>query len=689
MICIQAAPDPRGPFAGLISVLAHTPKAIAIVLCGGRSPGVEQAVSELSSAGEIAWVGGRESGEPDECVVAALVAASPADVVLLRGDCHVPQGWLERLRVAACADTGTATASALTTAMLGADASAGDEFAAQASAVVAASLRLYPRARAATGPCLYIRRTAVELAGPFDSGFSERCLQAGLAHVLADDLLVASPAGSRTGRSSGPPRSDAARTLNHTPVEGSFHTSARSRALGAARRALHGVSVTIDARVLQGEITGTHVSVIEMIGGLAESGEAAITVLLPADPAPHALAALSHLANVTMVRGGTESASGAERLPPADIVHRPYQMSTPADLMVLSKLSDRLVVTNHDLISYHNPSYFRTVEAWLGYRQLSQAALAIADHVVFVSAHAREEALAEDLVESGRSSVVHNGVDHRLLATPPGRVPRGLPEDVRRQQLVLCLGTDFRHKNRVFALKLVAELHDRHGWAGKLVFAGSAVAMGSSRPEEHGFLRERPHIADAVIELGPVSEAEKAWLLERVALVIYPSVEEGFGLVPFEAAARGTPCLWAAGSSLSELLPASAAGIVPWDAETSAGRALELLRDEPAREANVEAVCGAAARLRWQDSVSRLLEVYRRTCNGPPSPAGVRERASGLMSVGLSEDAARLVGPAGVLPADVERPLLALATHRRVAAPVFSALKAGYAISRRARRPTR
>ena len=39
------------------------------------------------------------------------------------------------------------------------------------------------------------------------------------------------------------------------------------------------------------------------------------------------------------------------------------------------------------------------------------------------------------------------------------------------------------------------------------------------------------------------------------------------------------------------------------------------------------------------------------------------------MSRALSEDAMRLIGPGGALPADVERPLLALATHPQIGAP--------------------
>ncbi len=51
------------------------------------------------------------------------------------------------------------------------------------------------------------------------------------------------------------------------------------------------------------------------------------------------------------------------------------------------------------------------------------------------------------------------------------------------------------------------------------------------------------------------------------------------------------------------------------------------------------------------------------------------------MQGALSEDAIRLIGPGGALPTDVERPLLALATHPQVGTPMFGALRLGYRAS--------
>ncbi len=251
---------------------------------------------------------------------------------------------------------------------------------------------------------------------------------------------------------------------------------------------------------------------------------------------------------------------------------------------------------------------------------------------------------------------------------------------------MLCLGTDYRHKNRPFALRVLEELQRRHGWGGRLVFAGTRVAHGSSAADEERVLAGAPAVAEAVVELGPVSEEEKAWLLDRASLVIYPTIHEGFGLVPFEAGGYGVPCMWAAGTSLSEVLPDSAAEIVAWDVVLTADRALELLRDAAARERNVAAIRGAATRLSWDASAERLLELYESTCDAPAPPAGALERGHRLLTGGMSEDALRLMGPGGALPEDVQRPLLALATHPRIGTPLFRALRLGYRTSYKLRR---
>ncbi len=605
-----------------------------------------------------------------------FATAAPADVVVVEPGCVVAAGWLEGLTSAARAQSTTATATALTPTDL--DQVRGDQdrsdqdLGETAAAVRSGSVRLLPRVAAARGPCLYVRRSALDLVGGFDAEFSARCADTGLSHVLADDVLV-----RYEGADPGPPL----RSLH-----GDDGPLARS--LGSVRRALDGLSAVIDARILYGPTTGTHVHVLEVIAGLAGTGRVRLTVIVPEDASDYATRRLESIPGLALRTYDELSRAGGER---ADVVHRPFQVSNPGDLNFLRSIGERLILTQQDLIAFHNPAYFPSQAAWEGYRRLTRLALATADRVVFFSEHAHDDAIAEELVEPAHASVVRLGVDHgvddldRAPAPPAGgeRLNSGAPA-------ILCLGTDFLHKNRVFALRILERLKARHAWEGMLVFAGPAVRFGSSRSEEARLLAGEPQLSDSVLDLGAVSEAEKAWLLERAALVVYPSVLEGFGLVPFEAAAHGVPCMWAPGSSLSEMLLDSAAEIVAWDAEQSAERALVLLTEPAARERNLAAIRTAGAELSWKATAQRLVELYLGAANARAAPAGASSGLGldgpGAAAGAISEDAMRLIGPGGELPADVHRPLLALATHPRIASPVFASLKLGYRASYALRR---
>jgi glycosyltransferase involved in cell wall biosynthesis len=268
----------------------------------------------------------------------------------------------------------------------------------------------------------------------------------------------------------------------------------------------------------------------------------------------------------------------------------------------------------------------------------------------------------------------------------PPACPPGASRLAESDEFVLCLGTDLRHKNRPFALHVFQQLRTRHSWEGWLVLAGPHVEFGSSAPEEASFLAAHPDLASRCLDLGAVSEAEKAWLLAGARAVLYPTLYEGFGFLPFEAASHSTPCMWAAGTALSEILPDAEAGVAPWSAEETADALSVLLHDEAVRQQHIQSVSVAADRLRWDATAAQLVQVYRDACDRPPPTAGTLYELGGLPTI--SEDGVRLLGPGGALPAELERPLLALANHQQLARPLFGALKSGYRISQRVRRRT-
>jgi glycosyltransferase involved in cell wall biosynthesis/GT2 family glycosyltransferase len=628
----------------------------------------------------------------------AFAACAPADVVILNSDVVVPAGWLERLRAAAYSDELVATASTLTNhgTLLSVperntptgDPPAGLSLAQAAAAVAAASPRLHPRIPTGIGHCLYVRRSALDLAGGFDErfspgygeevDFSQRCVQRGLVHVVADDLFVYHRGGASFGLNARQEEHERILMDRYPYYHAAVRETASSeriplaRSLAAARVALGRMSVTIDGSALGPVVTGTQLHVLELAGALARRGDVTVRIRVPRSIGDTAREALDRLG---VERFWTDD--DPEDVPFSDIAHRPFQVVTPLDIALLRRLGRAVIVTQQDLIAFHNPAYFDDYAAWHGYRELAREALAAADRVAFFSAHAAGEAVSEDLVERARAQVVHIGIDHRVLA-PSTEFTR--PAALDERPFLLCLGTDFLHKNRRFALEVFAELRARHGFDGRLVLAGPHAASGTSAEEEAAWRAEHPRDAANVVDLESVDEAEKAWLYANTKLVIYPTVREGFGLVPFEAALAGAPTLWAAHSSLAELLPADAAAIVAGAATATADNAAALLADEARRDALVASVREAGARYDWDRTGTEMVELYREAA------ASSLRAGAGARVEPLSDLAVSLVGSGGYVPPDVQQALLAVSTRPALRRPVFGALVRVYRAMYRLRR---
>ena len=666
------------------SVHAHTDDAVPLLILEGAGVGSGdrlggiRLVADAVAQRELLVLEAETADAPGGRIDLSFGLAGDADVVLLDSECVVAAGWLEGLREAAYSDAAVATVSAMVDdglfisvtdvgVALGGN-SAGASFDAVAETVRASSSRLRPRLSTAGTSCTYMRRSAIELAGQppspsADSDFFRSCTRMGLSHIAADDVVVRRRNGAA---------SRSARTEARTPT---------GRCLSAARRAISGLSVVVDARALAApSFTGTQVLLIELVAALGRNPDVRVQAVVTRNIGEYARSALDQIDGVEVKF--MEAAGPVER---GDVVHRPFQVWNAPDLALLRDLGERLVVTQLDLIAYRSPSYHRSQDEWERYRSLTRRSLAIADRVVFVSDHARRDASLEDLIEPDRATVVRPGVDHRLgpmdaTDARPTRASRLAEGD----EFVLCIGTDLRHKNRPFALHVFQQLRARHSWEGWLVMAGPHAEFGSSAAEEASFLAAHPDLASRCLDIGAISEAEKAWLLAGARAVIYPTLHEGFGFVPFEAASHSTPCMWAAGTALSEILPDSEAGIAPWSAKETADALIVLLHDEAVRQQHVQSVSVAADCLRWDATAAQLVQVYRDACDRPPPTAGTLYELGGERTI--SEDGFRLVGPGGALSADLQRPLLALATHPRLARPLFGALKGGYRISQRLRR---
>ncbi|MFZ1994039.1 MAG: glycosyltransferase [Solirubrobacteraceae bacterium] len=670
LICLLYEPDVRqDPGPALHALTAHTEPTSPILVLGLPD---DQAVE---TAGDVSAL----AGPVQSTVSIAAAISAPADLVLVSAASRVPANWLPRLRAAALSGDTVAAATPLTSA--GGVATVAAHGRPDPDGVVSAvTMRAYPRLQIGGPDCVYVRRRTIELIGGLPEGAATlreltaslcaSAAAAGLVNVVADDVYVT----VNRDRNDTPPV-DVARLA---ALDRGDESSPLARARSLSDAALGGLGVTIDARSLTSAVGGTQRYTLELLLALARHTDAMVRAVVAHDLAADARDALTE-AKVELI----DYEQAAAGVAPTHVVHRPQQVFSADDLNLLRLLGRRLVVTHQDLIAFHNPTYHPGPDAWEQYRRVTRNALAVADRVVVFSDHSRSEVLAEDLVAAERCDVVG-----AALAPRPGPAIAAAPEGAPAgREFILCLGADYRHKNRPFALRLVRELRERHGWAGVLVLAGGHVPHGSSAVQERELLVGDPALAEAVVDLGAVDDAGRAWLMAQARAVLVPSVVEGFGLVPLEASEAGLPCLFAAQTSLSEVVAPALATLTPWDPVRSAAAVLPLLSDGAARDEHIAAMRSGARRWSWEDLARRLCATYESALRTPYRAAAAHawqelERERYLASLhaeyqdllGHIRGRIALASDEGFLTAHEQQGLLRVGARPRLARAVLSPL---------------
>jgi glycosyltransferase involved in cell wall biosynthesis len=233
--------------------------------------------------------------------------------------------------------------------------------------------------------------------------------------------------------------------------------------------------------------------------------------------------------------------------------------------------------TKHGFNEFREAPYFGVAD---------RAVASLADvHIAISRGLAR---YLEDVEGFDRESfeIVHYGIE------PDGEPPVYADATPR----LLCVGRLIPIKGHVVLLRAFAEARKRLP-ALQLDIAG----RGPLEPALKALVRELG-IADAVRFLGHVSPIQQA--IERSAVVVVPSMGEGFGMVALEAMERARPVIAAAIGGLGELVRDGETGLL-----VPAGEA-EPLTDAIVRVAGdleLARRMGEAGRAR---AVSRFLQRY-------------------------------------------------------------------------------
>jgi len=375
-------------------------------------------------------------------------------------------------------------------------------------------------------------------------------------------------------------------------------------ALATARAKVRGLRILIDASCLGPIENGTQVQTLALVEALARRDDVKWIGVGIQGAVPKYAERVLGSSKVRVIRTSALRFPDGQR---ADVLHRPFQPTGGLPWMNWRNSADRVLVTLQDLIAYSVGAYHDRPKIWMRYRRGIQQSVAKADGLIVISHDVAGDLRRERLpIVAERTFVVENGTDH-LAGDEADQFPAELlARGWAARDFLVVLGANYSHKNRDLAIRVFRRLREQNPSLG-LVLAGVAVAEGSSRVLEAIELRD----TDGVVTLPDVTSEERNWLLRHASICLYPTSNEGFGLVPFEAARFGTPTVFTRVGPLAEVLDGVPVVASSWDPDELAACCQRILDDPQLATEQVTATLKCGSRYTWDETAARLVRAYR------------------------------------------------------------------------------
>ncbi len=362
--------------------------------------------------------------------------------------------------------------------------------------------------------------------------------------------------------------------------------------------------VALDATPLVGRGTGVATFVRGVLGALAAHGEVELSTYGLTWRGRAEIAAVVP-AGLAVARRPMPARPLAElwaRLawPPAEWWTGPVDVVHGTNFVVPPARGAATVVTVHDLTALRFPQLCTPTS--LRYPDLIRAAVGRGAWV-----HTPSRFVAEEVVG------LLGAPAERVRAVPSGVEPSAEAGDAHRgcdlagsSRYLLGLGTVEPRKGFPDLVRAFDRLARERPDLGLVVAGpdgwGSEALAGAVAMARHG---------DRVRRLGWIDTGARADLLAGAAVLVVPSVYEGFGFPALEAMAAGTPVVATAAGGLAEVVGSAGRLVPPGDVDSLASAISEVLDDPAVRAEMGRAGPAQAARFRWDQCGAGLVRLYR------------------------------------------------------------------------------
>jgi len=293
---------------------------------------------------------------------------------------------------------------------------------------------------------------------------------------------------------------------------------------------------------------------------------------------------------------------GACRQAGAQVAHVPYWGSSLRPVLPT-------IVTVHDLIPMLLPLY-RGSTLVRAYTRLAAAAARKATLIITDSLASRDDIIRLLHIPVERIRVIYLAAHPACQpVTDPGtlaplRSKYGLPE-----RYILYLGGFDQRKNLTALLQAYARVLSMGEQAPILVIAGQLSEEESELFPDPKRLARQLGVEERVLFTGWIPESDKPALYSGALFFAFLSLYEGFGLMPLEAMACGTPVLASRSSSLPEVVGEGGILVDPTNIDEIA-RGLCSLLDDATRQPLRHKALAQTSRFTWQQTARLTLDAY-------------------------------------------------------------------------------
>lgn len=286
----------------------------------------------------------------------------------------------------------------------------------------------------------------------------------------------------------------------------------------------------------------------------------------------------------------------------ADLLHVPY-IGAPITPSLPT------VITVHDLIPLVLPTY-RTSRAMRWYMQGMKRSMQRAQMLLAVSEYTKADIRRVLGVPDHKIAVTYQGVGASYEPQPREAIDTVCKRFHINAPYIYYIGGFDVRKNVATALRAFARA--RANFAERTLFVIGGKLPTQQRalyPDIHKVILDEG-IADDVVLLHAVSDAENAALMSGCRAFVYPSEYEGFGLPPLEAMRCGAPVVASSATSVGEVVGDAGLLLPPDDVEAWATALVRVLQDHALRDELQQRGLQRAQAFDWNTTAERTLAAY-------------------------------------------------------------------------------